>query len=86
MSLENKTGQELVPIELRAHHINGVLRASKKTIEEYASSMILGWYVLSKEDEFVDKTYSFIKTLVENPETRVKVVVGKKDFICDICR
>lgn len=73
-------------IRLRAHHLRSIDEVSKMGLDHYTDVMISNGYALSREDPFIRSSLSFVHRLLDNPETRVRLVVGKADKLCRICK
>lgn len=74
------------PIKIRTHHVKGAEMIVRGGIDTYEDSMWEHDYVNSRDDPSIAKTYNAIISLLNRPETDlVELVVGKPDFICELC-
>lgn len=69
------------PITVRAHHLDSYERLKDLPREKLAQLCIQEGYVTDARDGFVDHLRSVFR-LMDNPNQRVRIVIGEKDRIC----
>lgn len=71
------------PIPIRAHHIPSLFL--KMDFAKYKEALESQGYALDRNYSFINYTWVLMQSLINSPETLIKILVGEPDYICNVC-